>query len=123
MLQLQFEPGSMPAASTSATNVATGGSTATGCAAATTVARAGTGDGAAVVDGVVEVDAGATAGEGTDVGVVVAGPSAAPVGLARVGIELVEGTDGARWGLSTTTVVSARAEARPAATSRTGRLP
>lgn len=116
----------MPAASTSATSAATGGSTATDCAAATTVTGAGTGARATVVDGVVGVDAGEIAGKGTDVGVVVVGPSAAPVvavGVARVGIGLEEGTDEERWGLSTMTVVSARAEAKQAATSRIGRLP
>jgi hypothetical protein len=138
MLQLQFEPGSMPAASTAATNVATGGSTATGCAAATTVTGAGTGAGATtvtgagtgagatVVDDVVGVDVVEIAVKGTDVGVVVVGPSAAPVvaaGVVRVGIGLEEGTDGVRWGLSAMTVVRVRAEATPATTSRTGSLP
>jgi hypothetical protein len=67
MLQLQFEPGSMPEASTSATRVAMGGSAATGWAAATTVTGAETGAGATVVGGVVGVDPAEIAGRGADV--------------------------------------------------------
>jgi hypothetical protein len=115
----------MPAASTSATNVATDGPTATGWAAATTVTGAGagtdTGAGTTVVDGVVGVDAVEIAGKGTDVGVVV--PSAAPMGVVRAPGGFEEGTDEARWGLSTMTAVRARVEARHAAMRRRGRLP
>jgi hypothetical protein len=106
----------MPAASTSATNVATDGPTATGWAAATTVTGAGagtdTGAGTTVVDGVVGVDAVEIAGKGTDVGVVV--PSAAPMGVVRAPGGFEEGTE---------TAVRARVEARHAAMRRRGRLP
>ena len=126
MLQLQFEPGSMPAASTSATRVAMGGSAATGWAAATTVTGAETGAGATVVGVVVGVDPAEIAGKGTDVGEVVVVSSAAPVvavGVVRTGIGLEEGTDDARWGLSAVTVVRASVEATHAATRRRGCLP
>ena len=110
----------MPAASTSATNVAMGGSTATGCTC--TVAADGTGAGATVADGVVGVGAAEIPGRGSDAGGVV--PSAAAVvalGVVRAGSGLEEGTDEARWGLRAMTVVTARVEARQAATRRRGR--
>jgi hypothetical protein len=116
----------MPAASTCATNVAMGGSTATGCTAATTATGAGTGAGAVatVVDGVVGFDATEIVGRGSDVGGVVVVRSTAPVvdfTVVRAASGLEDGTDEARWGLRTMTVVTARAEATQAATTRTGR--
>lgn len=112
----------MPAASTSVTNVAMGGSTATGCTC--TVTADGTGAGVTVADGVVGVGAAEIPGRGSDAGGVVVVPSAAAVvalGVVRAGSGLEEGTDEARWGLRATTVVTARVEARQAATRRTGR--
>jgi hypothetical protein len=114
MLQLQFEPGSMPAASTWATNVAIGGATATGCTSTGTVTDTGTTD----EEGVAGVGTGAIVGAGTDVvGVVV--PRTAPVMVcgvvhARSGIE--DDTDGELWRLSAITVVTARVTARETAT-------
>ena len=126
----------MPAASTSATNVAMGGATATGCAAATTgtagvtgadagaVAGAGAGAGVTVVDGVVGVDPAEIAGRETDVGEVVVVPSAAPVvalGVVRAGSGLEDATDEAPWGRTAMAVVTARIAVTHAAMSRTRR--
>jgi len=126
VLQLQFEPGSMPAASTSVTNVAIGGSTATGCIAAATGTGtgAGTGAGATVVDGVAGVDPAEIAGRGTDVGGVVVVPSAAFVvalGVVRAGSGLEDGTDEAPWGRRAMTVVTARSTVTHTATRRISR--
>src|ERR1700689_3654395 len=106
MLQLQFGPGPIPAASTPATKVAMGGATGTGGAAATTgiawvtgatTATAGvTGAGATVVEVVVGVAPAEIAGKETAVGGVVVVPSAAPVvalGVVRAGCVLEDGTD------------------------------
>ena len=128
----------MPAASTSATNVATGGVTATGCTAATTgtagvtggvtgaVTGAATRAGATVVDGVVGVDPAEIAGRETAVGGVVVEPIAAPVvalGVVRAECGLEDGTDDARWGWKAMTVVTARIAVTLAAMRRTrGRL-
>ncbi len=112
----------MPAASTSATIVAMGGTGATGCTC--TVTADGTGAGGNLADGVVGVGAAAIAGRGSDAGGVVVVPSAAAVvalGVVRAGSGLEEGTDDARWGLRAMTVVTARVEARHAATRRAGR--
>jgi hypothetical protein len=124
----------MPAASTSATNVATGGVTATGCTAATTgtagltggVTGAATRAGATVVDGVVGVDPAEIAGRETAVGGVVVELIAAPVvalGVGRAECGLEDGTDDAPWGWKAMTVVTARIAVTLAAMSRTrGRL-
>jgi hypothetical protein len=131
MLQLQFEPGSIPSASTSATNVATGGSTATGCTAAATGAGAvgagtdaGVGDAATVVSGVVGVDPAEIAGRGTDVAGVGVMASVAPVvalTVVQAGSGLEDGTDAAPWGRRAMTVVTARMAVRHAAMRRTRR--
>jgi hypothetical protein len=134
MLQLQFEPGAMPAASTSATKVAMGGATGTGGAAATTgiawvtgatTATAGvTGAGATVVDVVVGVAPAEIAGRETAVGGVVVVPSAAPVvalGVVRAGCGLEDGTDDGPWGCKAMTVVTARIAVTPTAMRRTPR--
>jgi hypothetical protein len=118
----------MPSASTSATDVATGGSTATGCTAAGTV----TGAGATGVEAVVGVDAVEIAGRGSDVvGVVVVAGAAFVVvastafvvafGAVRAGSGLADGTVEARWGRTAITVPTARVEAKQTRTSRTGR--
>jgi hypothetical protein len=119
MLQLQFEPGSMPAASTSATNVAIGGTTGTGCT------GTATGAGATVMAGAFGVEAAVIAGGGSDGAgvVVVVVPGTAPVVsgvvLVRRGVE--GGADEARWDPSATTVVTAKVEARHTMTRRTAR--
>jgi hypothetical protein len=136
MLQLQFEPGSIPAACTSATSVATGGSTATGCADTGTVVGTVTGTGTVVgvvtgavagteVGGVMGVDGAAMAGVGA---VVVPGAPHVPraphvmvleVLQARSGLE--DGMAGARCTLNAKTAEIARVEARASARKRSPR--
>jgi hypothetical protein len=113
----------MPAASTSATSVAIGGSTATSCAPAGTVAVDGPDAGATVVDGVVGAAAAAIAGSGSDDGGVVLVPRAAAVvlGVVRAGIGIEDGSDDARGGLRVRTVVTARIAATPTRARRTDR--
>jgi hypothetical protein len=111
----------MPVASTSATNVAIGGSTATGCAAAGTVVEDGPAAGATAMDGVIGAAAAAIAGRGSDNGGVVLVPRAAPVvlGVVRAAIGIEDDAEDVRWGLrvrtvvTVMTVVTARIEAAP----------
>jgi hypothetical protein len=127
MLQLQFDPGSMPVASTSATNVAIGGVTAAGGTTATTVTAAGTtgavgvtGVAAVTTGGVGAVVVGVVVAGAVVVGVVVRAPAIVRAAvLAECGLE--NDGDGAREELSVKAVVTAKAEARPMATNRTGR--
>ena len=131
MLQLQFDPGSMPEASTSATNVAIGGSTAAGCTtgapvtgAGTTGVEAVTGAGTTGVDGAAGVAVVVTGGAGAEVVGVAVPAGVAPAtgsGVVRARTGLEDRTGGARWRSTARKVVTAKVAARPMATKRTGR--
>src|SRR5277367_3335490 len=121
----------MPEASTSATNVAIGGSTGAGCAAVSTATGAGTaevvgvtGVGTTDVDDVVGTGVGVTGAAGADVVGVVVPACFAPamlLGVVRATRGLNECTDGARCRSTARNVVTAKTEAKPTATIRTGR--
>jgi hypothetical protein len=121
VLQLQFEPGSMPAASTWATNVATGGATAMGGATAIGCTSTGTATGTADGEGAAGVETGAIVGVGTDVEGVVVAPRTAPVmwrGVVHARSGPDDGLDGERWRLNATIAVIARVTASETATKR-----
>jgi hypothetical protein len=115
MLQLQFEPGSMPADSTSATKAPIVGATATGCVAAGVVTGAAT----TTTAGVLAADAAAAGGsEFVVVGVVdgvVAEPRTAPVvvpWLVRAPWGVLDDSPGEQWRQIAMTVANANVEAR-----------
>jgi hypothetical protein len=127
MLQLQFEPGSMPADSTSATKAPIVGATATGCVAAgvvtgaatTTTAGVLTGAATTTTAGVLAADAAAAGGsEFVVVGVVdgvVAEPRTAPVvvpWLVRAPWGVLDDSPGEQWRQIAMTVANANVEAR-----------
>jgi hypothetical protein len=120
MLQLQFEPGSIPAASTSATRVATDDTVETGGATTGAAFAAGTGTETATTEVAVGADAAATGDARTTVaGVVVprAAPEPAPgVVHTRCGDE--DGTDEGRWRLSATPAATASVATKETTTKR-----